>query len=40
MTGLMDAAREASRRGDMAQCLDRLREAEAVPGVSGARRPE
>ena len=40
MTGLMDAARAASRRGDMAQCLDRLREAEAVPGVSGARRPE
>jgi hypothetical protein len=40
MSALLDAARVASRRGDMAGCIDQVRAAEAVPGVSGARRAD
>jgi hypothetical protein len=39
LEALLDAARAADRRGDNGQCLERLREAEALPGVPGARQP-
>jgi hypothetical protein len=39
MESLLTAARQAERQGKQAQCLDRLREAEAVPGVTGSTRP-
>jgi hypothetical protein len=39
MESLLMAAREAERQGKQQQCLERLREAEAVPGVTGSTRP-
>jgi hypothetical protein len=37
MESLLTAARAAERQGKQEQCLDRLREAEAIPGVPGGR---
>jgi hypothetical protein len=39
MESLLMAAREAERQGKQQQCLERLREAEAIPGVTGSTRP-
>jgi hypothetical protein len=38
MESLLMAARAAERQGKAEQCLERLREAEAVPGVTGSSR--
>lgn len=40
MEALLTAARDADRRGDSAHCIELLREAEAIPSVPGAGKPQ